>query len=83
MATNAALKLKAVTENLNHILAIELLAACQGIDLRSPLKTSPKLQTILTYVRKYIPFMKQDRVLSEDISYAAERVLELPKFLID
>ena len=49
MATPAAYRLKDIIENVQGILTIELLAACQGIDLRKPLATSEKLGTIVGF----------------------------------
>ena len=47
MATYAALLLHDMADNTAGIVAIELLAAGQGVDLRKPLKTSPKLQQVM------------------------------------
>src|SRR3546814_20929173 len=43
MATHGARRLSDMVENTAHIVAVELLAAAQGIDLRRPLATSPRL----------------------------------------
>ena len=47
MATHGARRLLTMTGNALNIVAIEFLAACQGIDLRAPLKTSARLQGAL------------------------------------
>ena len=72
MATHGARRLLSMTENLLQIIAIELLAASQGIDFRKPLKTSGALQQAYSAVRARVPFATQDRLLAEDIASTAE-----------
>ena len=52
MATNAALRLTPMAGNTAAIVAIELLAAAQGVELRASLATSPQLQTALRLLRQ-------------------------------
>lgn len=68
MATYAARRLLPMTENALSILAIELLAACQGIDFRRPLTTSPLLEKAHHLIREQVPFYEQDRYFAPDIS---------------
>jgi histidine ammonia-lyase len=70
MATFAARRLTEMAENTAGIVAIELLAATQGIDLRLPLKTSPALQRAYAEVRAKVPFYDHDRLLAPDIEAA-------------
>ena len=70
MATFAARRLGEMAENTAGIVAIELLAAAQGLDLRLPLKTSPQLQDAHKLVRAKVPYYSQDRLLSPDIEAA-------------
>lgn len=77
MATYAAWRLREIIDNVQTILAIELLAACQGIDLRKPLKTSPQLQSIIDLVRQHVPFWNEDRYFAADIEEARNLVLLL------
>ncbi len=70
MATFAAVKLNKIADNVLYILAIETLAACQGIDFRKPLKTSPELQRYFDRIRARVPFYDQDRYFSHDINEA-------------
>ena len=70
MATFAARRLGEMAENTAGIVAIELLAATQGIDMRMPLKTSPALQHARTLVRAKVPHYDHDRLLSPDIETA-------------
>lgn len=70
MATYAARRLLQMAENTEGIVAIELLAACQGIDFRRPLKSSPILEKIHALVRKQISFYESDRFFAPDITAA-------------
>ena len=56
--------------NTGRILAIELLAATQGIDLRRPLATSPALRPVQGAVRERVAFLKDDRAFTPDIEAA-------------
>ncbi len=67
MATFAARRLGDMAENTANVLAIELLAACQGIDFRAPLKSSELLESARAMVRERVPFYDQDRYFSPDI----------------
>ncbi|MBL0124213.1 MAG: histidine ammonia-lyase [Betaproteobacteria bacterium] len=71
MATFAARRLGEMAENSTGVVAIELLAAVQGIDLRLPLKTSPVLQRAHAKVRDKVPFYDHDRLLAPDIEAAS------------
>jgi len=70
MATHGARRLLQMCENTCAIVAIELLAAAQGIDFRKPLKTSAHLAAAHTYVRATIPFYAADRYFAKDIALA-------------
>jgi histidine ammonia-lyase len=50
--------------------AIELLAAAQGVDLRRPLKTSPHLRQGMELLRRKVRFRKDDREMAPDIAAA-------------
>ena len=67
MGANAATKCKRVIDNVEKVLAIELLTAVQAIEFRRPLKTSPELENIITEFRKVISFNDADRILHDDI----------------
>ena len=71
MATFAARRLGEMSENTAKILGIELLAACQGIDFRRPLKTSYLLEEAHQMVRQRVPHLVQDRPLAPDIEDAS------------
>ena len=67
MGANAATKCFQVVENLERILAIELITATQALEFRKPLNTSSFLQKFVTAFRKEVPFIQEDRVLHNDI----------------
>ena len=71
MATHGARRLGTMTVNALNIIAVEFLAACQGLDLRAPLKTSPLLQRAHGALRLKVPFAPADRMLAPDIEAAA------------
>ena len=70
MGGNAATKTVKVCENVERILAIELLNAAQAIDLQRPGKTSPYLEEFLKEFRTIVPFNQEDRVMYKDIDAA-------------
>ena len=74
MATFAARRLAEMADNTTHIVAIELLAAAQGIDLRAPLATSPALAAAQAAIRAQVPFYDHDRLLAPDIAAVAAMV---------
>jgi len=74
MGVTAGRKLLEVIENLKHCLSIELLTACQGIDLLAPLKTSKALQAVHSLVRKHVPMMTEDKVLYKDMNQVHDLV---------
>jgi histidine ammonia-lyase len=76
MATHGARRLRVMAENLERIIAIEALAAAQGIDLRGPLETGPRLRAVHRLVRSVSPRLDEDRALSEDIEKVADLIAE-------
>lgn len=72
MGGNAATKTVKVAENVERILAIELMNAAQAIDMQRPTKTSPYLEEFLKEFRTVIPFNKIDRVMYKDIDAATD-----------
>ena len=71
MGSISARKLNQVLENLEYILAIELLSACQAIEFRRPLKSSPILEFAHDHVREYVGFAEEDRIFANDINKVA------------
>ena len=74
MATFAARKLGDLCENTAIILAIELLAAAQGVDLRAPHLTSERLQRVMREIRARVPHYDIDRYLAPDIAAMTDAV---------
>ncbi|MDD7804444.1 MAG: histidine ammonia-lyase [Endozoicomonas sp. (ex Botrylloides leachii)] len=76
MATFAARRLSDMAENTSVVLAIEFLAACQGIDFISPLKTSEILSKAKKILRAVVPFYDKDRYFAPDIKQAQTLIEE-------
>ncbi len=74
MATFAARRLRDIFDNVAGILAIEWLAACQGLDFRKPLQTSERLQSLMQLLRKDVPFYDKDRYFAPDIEAAKQLI---------
>ena len=68
MATWAARRLHPMIDNCEAVVAIELLAACQALDLQRPLRSSAPLEALHAKVRAQVPFMARDRQLAPDIA---------------
>lgn len=75
MGANAATKLRRVVQNVQRVLAIELLTAAQAMDLRRPHKTSGALEKIYEGLREVAPYMPTDDVLHYRMA-AAEKFLD-------
>lgn len=67
MGPIAARKARAILGNVEHIVAIELLCACQAIDFRGPEKLGKGTKAAFSLLRERVPVLKEDRVLSGDI----------------
>lgn len=74
MATFAARRLSDMAQNTRGIVAVELLAAAQGVDFRRPLKSTALLEKGYEIVRNHVPFYDHDRYFSPDIEKIAEVV---------
>ncbi len=72
MGANAATKCKRVVDNVEKVLAIELLTAVQALEFRRPLQTSATLEKIVTAFRKEVSFNESDRILHGDMVKAVE-----------
>jgi len=78
MGANAATKCKRVIDNVEKILAIELLNAAQALEFRRPLKSSPLIENIMSAYRKKISFNDADRVLHDDMIKSIEFIRQTP-----
>jgi histidine ammonia-lyase len=72
MATHAARKALTICENLEEVLAIELISACQALDLRRPLRPSTATKAVIDLVRSKIPFWEEDRQIFKDMQLAKD-----------
>ena len=75
MATNAARRLHEMLDNTATILAIELLAVCQGLEFHKPLRTSPQLELFYNKVRALVPPYDEDRYFAPDIAHVKKSIL--------
>lgn len=76
MGANAATKCYRVIQNVEKVLAIELLAAVQGLEFRRPLQSSRQIETLVEEFRKKISFNESDRFLHEDMVNTIEFMKE-------
>jgi histidine ammonia-lyase len=74
MACHGARRLLDMAANLERIVAIEALTAAQGVELRAPLATGPRLARALAAIRAEVPALSADRVLAGDLERAAALV---------
>jgi histidine ammonia-lyase len=65
------LKLRQVVENVEHVLAIELMCAAQGLDFRLPLKAGRRVHDAYLEIRQVVSHLDADRVLAPDIEAVA------------
>ncbi len=72
MGANAATKCKRIMDNVEKVLAIELLTAVQALEFRRPLKSSPQIEAIVNDFRKAVTFNDADRILQVDMMKAIE-----------
>lgn len=74
MATHGAYRLQKMIDNLQFIIAIELLCASEGIQFREPLGTSIPLQSAITQVRKVAQRYETDRSFDRELSSIANQI---------
>ena len=74
MSMGAALKAERALELATHVVSIEVLLACQAIDLLAPLATSPALAPVHARVRSEVPTLGDDRPPSPDIETISELI---------
>jgi histidine ammonia-lyase len=76
MSMGAALKAERALVLATHVLAVEILCACQAIDLLAPLATSRALQSVHARVRAVVPPLAGDRPPSPDIERIAAMIAD-------
>jgi len=74
MATFAARRLGPMAANTARIVAVELIAAAQGVELRRPLTTSPTLAAAVAMIRTQVAFWDRDRAFAPDLEAIRIRV---------
>jgi histidine ammonia-lyase len=77
MATGAALRLSAMLDNLEGVLAIEALAAAQAIEFHRPLRSSAPLEQAMATIRARVPAWGADRIFAPDLAAARFVLAEL------
>jgi len=70
MATYAARRLHSMLDNTAGIVAIEWLAAAQGLEFHRPLLSSPPIESLHAQLREHVAFLHQDRLMAPDIAAA-------------
>jgi histidine ammonia-lyase len=72
MGANAATKCYRLINNIEKVLAIELLTAAQALDFRRPLRSSPIIENFVDEFRSKVSFNEKDRILHDDLVKAIE-----------
>ncbi len=76
MGMTGALKLRQIVSNAEHVLAMELICAAQGLEYRLPLKPAHQVESAAVIVREMVAKLKEDRVLSGEITQLAQEIRE-------
>ncbi|KQM63120.1 MULTISPECIES: histidine ammonia-lyase [unclassified Sphingomonas] len=76
MAAHGARRLTAMAANVDAVLGIELLAACQGCDFHAPLRSSGALESVRERVRDHVPTLVDDRHMAPDMAEATALVFD-------
>jgi histidine ammonia-lyase len=74
MGMTAANKLRTIVEDAEHVIAIEMFAAAEGLEYRAPLRPGLGVRRAYETVRSLVPRLTQDRVLSNDIQTIAKAI---------
>lgn len=76
MGTIAARKAKEIMENVRRVIAMEIMCACQGIDLRGNRGLGKGTSPVYNAVREVVSMLKEDRPLYEDINKCEELIID-------
>ncbi len=79
MGSNSATKVLKVVENVERVLAIELMNGAQAVDLRKPMQPSPFIADFISQFRLSVPFIDEDKVMYVEIENAV-KFLQKGKF---
>ena len=74
MGMTGAIKLRQIVEHVERVLGIELMCAAQALEFRRPLKSSAKIEEAHAAIRRVVPKLERDRVLSGDIDAIAAAI---------
>lgn len=74
MGTIAARKFVQILRNAENVVAMEMLSACQALDLLKPLKPSSAVLGAFEKIREQVPFAAKDRVFSKDVQRIREMI---------
>ena len=74
MGANGAVKCLRIVNNVEKVLAIELMTAAQALDFRRPAKTSPILENIISQFREQVPFISEDIIMHNEMMKAVDFV---------
>ncbi len=77
MGTTSSRKLRKIVDNVEKVIAMELLCAAQALDFLKPLKPTAGVKAAHEKVRSYVSFAQKDRVFSEDIEIIREKLPEI------
>jgi histidine ammonia-lyase len=76
MGTIAARKAREIMENVRRVLSMEIMCACQGIDLRGNKGLGDGTKSVYEAVRKLVPTLDEDRPLYEDINKCEQLIID-------
>jgi histidine ammonia-lyase len=80
MGAHASRQAAQVVGHVRTVLAVELMCACQALDMHRPLRAARALEAVRRAVRRHVPHLDGDRVLAPDIARCAELIdRELPR----
>jgi histidine ammonia-lyase len=82
MGNHAGIKLLAVLENAERVVAIELLCAAQGVDFLKPRKPGAGTGALYEAVRQRVPYLDEDRILNDEIETVTALVTD-PAFIAE
>src|SRR6266849_2524457 len=74
MGMTAATKLRSIVDNAEHVIAIELLSAAEGLEYRAPLQPGRGVKRAYEILRRHVPRLSRDRALSGDIQAIARAI---------
>lgn len=74
MGATSAVKSEKIITNTKNVLAMEFLAASQGLGFLEPLKPGKGVEAAYKLIRQHIPFAQKDRIFSDDIHVIAELI---------